>query len=739
MAEVAQLEVGIIAKLDKFDLTLNQAQSQLKALSQAAGDASKTGIADFNVAMQEMRDYIKALKKEGLPDIVYKLGDDLNKVNPTLDQTNQLIKKFREQAGSASKNELPALNKEILKLETYASGLQKLGLPTDIPESSKRSTIALTSLNQVVQDLPFGFIGIQNNIPNLVQSFGTLVKTEGGVRKALISLGSTISGPVGLVAAVSLLTTGVTILVQKYGSLGNVLNAVFGIQSKFNEELKKANESYKDYNESKRTSEQITNQEILSVTSNITKVQALIDIITDQTKSYNERNSALITLQGINKDYFGNLGIEKTALEDLTKAGYDYIDYIKQAALTKGFENEITNTSVELAKQIDILNTLKEERDDINRRPAKIIGKADTPDLRPLNAANQRVNEQDKIVNKLRKNLELFNTELRNSIIEENKLKAPIDAANEAFKNQQEAIKNAEKNATQLSKIQEDRFKREDDAFKVLRDAYVATLNDRNQELYKAQEDYEDKRSTLLRANNNDFVSIENELRIKIQDINDKYDKIGIENAKKTANERLKLQEELGKSARNQFESTFIDLKTAKDRLKVQEEIGKLGRDQFESTFIAKKGKSEQEENAKALENSYLSVGRAIFNNVINPLNELFDVILSKGEKSWQDFTNVVLDSLKKLLIKLAAAAAIAVILSAISGGASNSAKGGVGFLKAFGSILGVNLGGKVANPGFGGVNPGGMAMAGSVNLVLRGQDLVGSINRTNSQLSRIG
>jgi hypothetical protein len=29
--------------------------------------------------------------------------------------------------------------------------------------------------------------------------------------------------------------------------------------------------------------------------------------------------------------------------------------------------------------------------------------------------------------------------------------------------------------------------------------------------------------------------------------------------------------------------------------------------------------------------------------------------------------------------------------------------------------------------------------MAGSVNMVLRGQDLVGSINRTNSQFSRVG
>ena len=132
-----------------------------------------------------------------------------------------------------------------------------------------------------------------------------------------------------------------------------------------------------------------------------------------------------------------------------------------------------------------------------------------------------------------------------------------------------------------------------------------------------------------------------------------------------------------------------------------------------------------------------MSIGKSIFNNVINPLNQLFDVILSKGEKSWEQFTASVVESLKKLYAKLAAAAAIAAVLSLATGGAAG---GGVSFIKAFGSILGVNLGGgNIANPSFGGVQPGGMQMAGSVNMVLRGQDLVGSLNRTNSQFSRIG
>ena len=47
-------------------------------------------------------------------------------------------------------------------------------------------------------------------------------------------------------------------------------------------------------------------------------------------------------------------------------------------------------------------------------------------------------------------------------------------------------------------------------------------------------------------------------------------------------------------------------------------------------------------------------------------------------------------------------------------------------------------LGGQM-NPNFSGVTGGGTQMSGQVNMVLRGTDLVGSINRTNAVINRIG
>jgi hypothetical protein len=586
-----------------------------------------------------------------------------------------------------------------IKIKAQVEGLAEAA--NQIDNFSKRSQIALTSLNQVVQDLPFGFIGIQNNIPNLVQQFSLLSKESGGFKNALVSLGNAISGPIGLVAGVSLLTTVLTTLVQKYGSLSTAFKDIFGVQKtvvdlqrQYNEELSKS---------------------IGASEAEKANLQSLAKIYLDTNSTLNQRIGSYDLLKKSYSEILPDIARETELTEEQSIAVKERIKLLLQEIGLKGQQQALQNLIAKNSEEYFKLNANISDGIDLFEGLGFIVKSVFQGNQ---NAVQTIANEFGKLSQESKfyqSELDVINLKLSEvtKIINDTTIaeKKRLQAQKDAKKLAEDKIKLEKKLAQEALKLQQDRFNREDNAFQVLKNAYISTLTEREQELYKIQDDYENQRATLLRANIDDFASIEEQKRIKIQAVIDKYNKIDLDNEQKAAKERLRIQEEIGKSARNQFESTFI----------------------------SKKGKLEQEENAKALENSYLSVGRAIFNNVINPLNELFDVILSKGEKSWQDFTNVVLDSLKKLLIKLAAAAAIAVILSAISGGSSNAAKGGVGFLKAFGSILGVNLGGKVANPGFGGVNPGGMAMAGSVNLVLRGQDLVGSINRTNSQLSRIG
>jgi hypothetical protein len=54
-------------------------------------------------------------------------------------------------------------------------------------------------------------------------------------------------------------------------------------------------------------------------------------------------------------------------------------------------------------------------------------------------------------------------------------------------------------------------------------------------------------------------------------------------------------------------------------------------------------------------------------------------------------------------------------------------------------SALGEFLSNTGGTANFGGIQGGGLGMSGQVNVVLRGSDLVGAINRTNSQIKRVG
>ncbi|SKA29752.1 hypothetical protein SAMN04488128_103168 [Chitinophaga eiseniae] len=90
---------------------------------------------------------------------------------------------------------------------------------------------ALTDFSRIAQDLPFGFIAIQNNIPPLIESLGRLSAANGGAAGALRALGGALVGPAGIAFAVSAITSLLTVTIQKYGGLGKAISEIFGTVS----------------------------------------------------------------------------------------------------------------------------------------------------------------------------------------------------------------------------------------------------------------------------------------------------------------------------------------------------------------------------------------------------------------------------------------------------------------------------------------------------------------------------
>ena len=124
------------------------------------------------------------------------------------------------------------------------------------------------------------------------------------------------------------------------------------------------------------------------------------------------------------------------------------------------------------------------------------------------------------------------------------------------------------------------------------------------------------------------------------------------------------------------------------------------------------------------------------------PLENAFMNLFETGKFGFKSFADAVLKQIQQLVSKIIATGIISLIANLLAPGVGSVGGGTGGVLKRVGeSILkAIGLGGPgVANPSFGGVGPGALGMSGQVNVVLRGSDLVGALNRTNATINRVG
>ena len=116
--------------------------------------------------------------------------------------------------------------------------------------------------------------------------------------------------------------------------------------------------------------------------------------------------------------------------------------------------------------------------------------------------------------------------------------------------------------------------------------------------------------------------------------------------------------------------------------------------------------------------------------------------LFQTGKFGFKSFADAVLKQIQQLVSKIIATGIISLIANLMSGGLAGGVGGAAGILSRVGADIfrSIGLGGPgVANPSFGGVGAGSLGMSGQVNLVLRGSDLVGSLNRTNATINRVG
>jgi hypothetical protein len=592
------------------------------------------------------------------------------------------------------------------KLKPAQDGFTGLGKSIDnaesrlkkLPQTSGQATLALGNLGRIASDAPFGFIAISNNIEPLIQSLQGLGKTSGGIGGTLKALGTSLLGPGGLLLGFSLVTSAITVAVQKYGSLGNAIDALFGQEDQLATKTVELAKSYAKFNEQLKTTVDIQEQGAASVQGEISKVSTLASIVNDQTRGYNERNQALKDLQQIAPTYFGNIDLEGAKLGKLTQAVNAYTQATIQSAITKGFESEIGATNVELSKQANLLAKLKDRLDEARAAPVRIVGAAATVDTRDIIAAEKAYNAQAEVVKQLETRTKELNTAIGESINRYNQIVAPVTASNDAIKKQEEATKKA-----------------------------TAESKKRNAELVREAE-LEAKRIARLDARLANAATL-----VPVVGIGFKIDE---KNLADNFN-RLKAA----------YDDGLKQFKSIGDRI-----IATIPKLPTDFKIIPPQAFTDAAAQAEQLRAKLQETA----GTVIQGFNTLIAPAIDSVFNSIQNGTSVIeglKTSLKGLLIQLAANAAKALILSAalkfIPGAGAVTTGGLFGAGGGLSSgILGTLLGGGgiprlsgAAAPTFSGNTAftGGLQLGGQVVFTQRGADLVGVLNSSNARIGRVG
>jgi SLT domain-containing protein len=229
------------------------------------------------------------------------------------------------------------LNRSLSKLEFPAAKLKK---------GAADASAALFSVSQVARDLPFGFIAIQNNLPQVVDSFAALSKQSGGTLNALKALGGSLLGPAGIGFAFSVVTSAVTSLISKYGSLSAGLDAVFSATSSAERAQRAISKAFDEAS--------------AGAASEIISIRQLTTALSDNNRSQEERLNAYLTLK---KEYPGiiqDMTFENSLTEEgarlLEARSKELVRYIilkgKEAALVKLVEEE-TKKQLQTQKDLD--------------------------------------------------------------------------------------------------------------------------------------------------------------------------------------------------------------------------------------------------------------------------------------------------------------------------------------------------------------------------------------------------
>lgn len=214
---------------------------------------------------------------------------------------------------------------------------------------SGTNTIAI-EFSRIIQDAPYGIIGVGNNITQLTQNFANLQRQTGSTSQAFkIAISSMFTGTNLLVLGISAITTAATLWTMRSRASASA--------------TKEADDAVRDYAASLVLLSKVQYDAAQSYGGTIARMNTLIAVARDENASINQRKAALKELQDMYPAVFRNYDIETIKTKDATIAYRELAQSIIASANARAAENRIAEIA---ASQIAIREENKERQKQID-------------------------------------------------------------------------------------------------------------------------------------------------------------------------------------------------------------------------------------------------------------------------------------------------------------------------------------------------------------------------------------
>lgn len=648
------------------------------------------------------------------------------------------------------------LNQATASVTNFSNSLNRATKPT------ADATNSLTNLSRIAQDAPYGFMGIANNLNPMLESFQRLQKEAGGSGAALKAMAAGLTGPAGIGVALGVVSSLIVAFGDDINDYFNKLSMGSTISTQYKDAFK------------------AIGSEFTSAVEKVDKMQI----------AFNQYHAGLITgdaaLKLYNEGLGKNLGVKKSineAEDEFINKKNAYLEASLQRALADAAGKKAAE---ELLKQ-KVLERAPEKTGEFGKMITGELSKALLSPLLQKPITDKLVNlyDEDKTEKDINKAKDLIANYKKIQEDAKNLEAEILKKSGITLDPEKDKKTKPQVDTSRLDTLKKEQQLYKDDIYKFKDYADLIAEEEKKVALKRAEINKAGKEEIKAINEQYDIALKQNtkNLGIEIMKIADQNTKDFEKQEKEAKKKLLDSQEQASREALEIVKRQYdIDNKLAGDSYDKKREAIKKAMAQINILLALSSNPKaivdlersykdleksfqildidEQQKNTKKLNDSYEKFAKTIATNVTNGLMTMWDA-MQKGENPLK----AIGDMLMGIVEQLAAAVIQALILETIleAFGAGGAAVGGGGFWKGVGKILGLADGGIVSSPTMAMVGEGGQSEAimplsklgnmmnstfaagamsggnvggGNGQFVLKGNDLVLALQRSNYSLN---